>query len=65
MAFIQQEFCRYCEQVTQHCNGKCQACAEREARESSAAWNARTTEEKLQDLRRRVESLERGPAKYC
>lgn len=65
MAYIQQEYCHECERETLHCNGKCPDCSAREYREQTAAWNALTTDEKLQDIRKRLEALERGPARYC
>jgi hypothetical protein len=65
MAYIRDEYCHRCEKETQHCNHKCTNCAEREYRERTAAWNALTTDEKLQDIRKRLEDLERGPAQYA
>lgn len=65
MAFIRDEYCHRCERETQHCNNKCTVCREREYRERTAAWNAQTTDEKLQDIRKRLEALERGPALYA
>ena len=64
MAYINTEYCPKCESETRHTNGKCNDCAAREYREQTAAWNALTTEEKMQDLRRRVERMERGPITY-
>jgi len=64
MAFIRQEYCHKCERETQHCNGKCRDCSAQEYRERTAVWNALTTNEKLQDMRKRLEVLERGPAQY-
>ena len=64
MAFVCDEFCAVCKKVTQHCNSKCGVCFEREERMRIAAWNAQTDGEKLQDLRRRVEALERGPVRF-
>jgi hypothetical protein len=64
MAFVRDEHCYKCEQVTIHTNGKCNKCSEREYRQETAAWNAQSTDDKIQDLRRRVERLEHGPARY-
>jgi hypothetical protein len=64
MAYVNHEYCRECEQVTHHINQQCTPCAERKRRAEIAAWNALTTEEKLQDLRRRVEILERPEPRY-
>lgn len=64
MALIRNQFCRKCEQDTRHCNDKCTECAKREYRERVGAWNALTVDERLQDLRRRVEELEKGTPVY-
>lgn len=60
MALIQEIFCDVCNRNTWHQNGRCQDCAARDENLRIAAWEALSTEEKLQDLRRRVEALERG-----
>jgi ribosomal protein L37E len=64
MALVRDEYCRKCEQITTHTNTKCNVCAEREYRERTAEWNAKTTDEKIQDLRKRMERLEQGPPRY-
>jgi hypothetical protein len=48
----------------QHTNGKCDHCSERERREVMAAWMAKTTDEKLLDIHRRLLRLEAGPPTY-
>jgi len=65
MTFIQHKYCPKCERETGHVNSRCSDCVEREYRAHVAAWNAQTTDKKLQDLRKRVEHLERGPARYA
>ena len=64
MALVQQEYCPKCEKETQHVNRVCVYCGDRERRKKIASWNALTVNEKLQDLRRRVEKLEAGPLRY-
>jgi len=54
MAYIRDEYCRTCEKTTQHTNGKCDVCCKREHREEMAAWQAKTTDEKLLDLHKRL-----------
>lgn len=39
-------------------NNKCTVCVERERREYMAAWKAKTTDEKLLDIHKRLLSLE-------
>jgi predicted amidophosphoribosyltransferase len=64
MAMIRVEYCQKCQEETSHCNGRCGACWDREERQRIAAWRALTTDEKLDDLRERIEVLERGPARF-
>jgi hypothetical protein len=64
MAYISTEYCRKCETETNHINRKCFNCSAREERERIALWNAKTTDEKLQDLRIRMEKMERGEIRY-
>jgi hypothetical protein len=64
MAYVSHESCFKCERTTQHINGDCVDCKGKEDRARIAAWNSQTIEEKLQDLRIRMERLERGPARY-
>jgi hypothetical protein len=64
MAFVRLEYCRRCEKDTQHTDHKCFTCWDRQERERIAIWNVQTVEEKLQDLRRRVEALEKKPPTY-
>ena len=64
MALVMTEYCRECEKETMHTNGKCNICSERAERMRIAEWNAMTVDEKLTDLRRSVEALQRSPARY-
>jgi DUF1680 family protein len=64
MAFVKIKYCRHCEKENQHTNNKCNICCERERREAMAAWQAKTKEEKLLDLHKRLLRLESGPARY-
>ena len=61
MAFTHSEFCYVCEKITNHTNHKCNECFKREEQERILKWNALPIEDKLNDIRRRVEKLERGP----
>lgn len=65
MAFIRMEYCNSCEKETQHCNGVCPTCYEKSERIRIAKWNDLMADEKLVDLRKRIEKLERGPAMYA
>lgn len=64
MAYVNHQYCKTCERETHHINGLCTPCSERKRRKEIAAWNALTTEEKLQDLRRRVEILEQPEPRF-
>lgn len=58
MAFVREEHCSVCNRETQHCNGKCSECAKKKRNAEVAAWEIQSVEEKLTDLRKRVEHLE-------
>jgi predicted ATP-dependent serine protease len=64
MAYVREQYCRHCEAEKTHTNGKCNTCREREHREAMAAWQAKTTDEKLLDIHKRLLRLEAGPAQY-
>jgi len=64
MALIRFEYCHHCEAQTQHTNNKCDECRSREHREAMAAWKAKTTDEKLLDIHKRLLRLEAGPPRY-
>lgn len=68
MAFIQQRYCPIHSQKEDHLvdflNGKCRKCIEAEYKKRDAAWKSQTIEEKLYDLHKRLEKLERGPIIY-
>ena len=64
MAHVVTEYCGRCETDTTFVNGSCSSCSMREYREMVGAWNALTVDEKLTDLRKRMEKLEHGPARY-
>lgn len=64
MALVRNDYCNHCEKDTQHVNWHCSVCARREERERIALWNALPTDEKLQDLRKRLERIEAGPIRY-
>jgi hypothetical protein len=64
MALVKTDYCRVCEKVTRHINMKCSDCAERERREAMAVWQAKTTDEKLLDIHKRLLKLEAGPPTY-
>ena len=59
MVFLSEEWCEHCGQTTQHHNSQCAECSDRLRREEIAAWNAKTVDERLNNLRQRVERLER------
>jgi len=64
MAYLHQAWCNDCGKETRHMNHKCQVCGPAKERARIAAWNEQTTQVKLNDLRKRVEKLEQGPATY-
>lgn len=64
MAFINEAMCYECKKVTTHTNNYCNICTEKNEKERIRIWNAQSTKHKLDDLRRRIEKLEKGPALY-
>lgn len=64
MAYVVQQRCDVCEKTTTWINHKCSVCRAREERERIAVWNSKTVDEKLQNLRQRIEQLEAGPITY-
>lgn len=58
MAHVEFKHCEKCVGTTNHINGKCTVCSDREYRQKIAAWKVLTTEEKLLDLMKRIEKLE-------
>uniref|UniRef100_A0A6M3IML9 Uncharacterized protein n=1 Tax=viral metagenome TaxID=1070528 RepID=A0A6M3IML9_9ZZZZ len=63
MVYIEEKYCGVCYKTTIHGNGKCSECAERKHKDQYASirtWNAMDLFDKLNDLRERVEDLERG-----
>jgi hypothetical protein len=61
MAFVRIEHCWSCRKETRHINGKCEICLELTKKEKVAKWDAQSTNDKLNDLRIRIEALERDP----
>jgi len=60
MALATSKYCPKCGDETVHINMLCARCEDRFMREEQARWEALSTEEKIQDLIRRIEKLERG-----
>ena len=64
MAFIHEAFCGRCNKRTQHNHGTCLDCRKRAYDEIVEEWNKLSLEEKLNDLRVRIEKLESGPTRF-
>jgi hypothetical protein len=64
MVMYGSHYCYVCNGETVHYDNKCSQCRDREERKRIAAWKALTTQEKLDDLRERLEKLERGLARF-
>ena len=58
MAYMRIEYCLRCQKETEHWDNDCSECVKKEQKEATANWNALPIEEKLQDLRKRIEELE-------
>jgi hypothetical protein len=64
MALVDNRYCDQCEAQRPHINNKCTYCLQRKRREDMAAWQAKTTDEKLLDLHKRMLRLEAGNTTY-
>lgn len=62
--FLEHKECPVCQKDTAHHNGACSECAERRNREYLHKWNCMSYDDRLKDLRERVERLERGEPTY-
>ena len=56
--YLSTEYCSKCDADTDHHDGKCSDCFNREEKERIAKWNAMTVDERLTSLRERLEELE-------
>ena len=64
MVMIKEMYCDRCEKKTLHNFMMCRECEQRACREKVAKWNALTVDERLKDIRKRLEKLEERPARY-
>ena len=64
MAYITREWCPQCDLVTQHIDGHCTQCVDKEKEKEKNEWDSKTLEEKVAILLERVKKLERGDIKY-
>ena len=64
MAYVEFKICHICGKKTNYMNGNCSICEDRKTKDKIAKWNAQATVTKLNDLRKRVENLERGPIRF-
>jgi len=64
MVQILDKWCIRCGKDTLFANGKCVKCTEALKRAKIAAWNELTVDQRLNDLRDRVEKLEAGPPTF-
>ena len=62
--FLDQTECFVCKGVTAHYNGKCGICEKKKADEKERMWEAQNIETKITNLRKRIEHLEQGPARF-
>lgn len=65
MAMMNNRWCNICQATTLHNNMECINCKKRKEDERIANWNSQPIDEKLNDLRERLEKLERGPIRYA
>lgn len=59
MAFLNTQYCCTCLKKTTHVNNKCQTCEEQKLLLQETEWNALSLEDKVDTLKRRLDSLAR------
>ena len=59
MVCIREEHCDACERVTHHINGRCRLCETKAEKAREALWESKPVNERLIELLKRVEDLER------
>jgi hypothetical protein len=66
MALLQTLYCHKCHIRTQHINRKCNECQRKAAKAADEAWDSKSADEKLDELRHRIRELEQnqGTARY-
>lgn len=64
MFLEQNKYCYVCEGNHDFHNDQCTECASRARREYLNKWQSMSYDDRLDNLRKRVEELERGPAVY-
>ena len=62
--YLDTKYCHVCKDRTGHINGRCGRCVGVEEEERIREWNALDIETRINDLRKRIEQLERGPRRY-
>jgi hypothetical protein len=64
MVMARHSWCHVCRRDTLHHNGWCCHCEKLKEEAKVRAWESMSIEDKLTDLCKRIENLERGPARY-
>ena len=64
MVMARHMWCASCKRDTLHHNGWCCHCESIKEEKRIREWESKRIEEKLTDLRERIEKLEQGPARY-
>lgn len=64
MAFIQARYCAKCNKQTRHIDGECEECLNHFSTKELEKWNGQSLEDKIKNLRERIERLERGEIRY-
>jgi hypothetical protein len=64
MAYVTNEWCSVCEKETSHINRTCTPCFMKRDAERIAEWSLLSVVEQLNNLRERVEHLEKGTPRF-
>ena len=60
MATFDELYCKNCGRETNHINGECCACQNKKEELAAKQWDKRSVDDRLSELRKRVERLEGG-----
>jgi hypothetical protein len=58
MAYIYANHCPVCKQTTEHRNSVCVVCSRRTEEEENKRWNALTLEQRIEELRAKIDLIE-------
>ena len=64
MVYLHESYCTDCGKLTKFRNSLCNNCEEKKKRIKVATWSVLTGEEKIEELKKRIEQLESKNVRY-